>query len=109
MFVTPDSSTILPSVTRRSLEDIARDEGLEVQSRQVHIDEVMGGGFTEVAACGTAVVVTPVNKVVYRDQVASIGAEGVKVGPVIKRLYDRVRGIQVGDEEDKLGWMVDIE
>jgi len=69
----------------------------------------MDGKFSEVAACGTAVVVTPVHRVVYKTEVVSIGEEGVACGPVIKKLYDRVRNIQTGQEPDKLGWMMDID
>ena len=68
----------------------------------------MEGNFNEIAACGTAVVVTPVNKVVYKDRVASIGSPESPVGPVMKKLYDRVRSIQKGEEKDKFGWMVDV-
>ena len=62
-YVTPKSDAILASITNKSLMELATDEGIEVQRRQVTIDEVMNGKFSEIAACGTAVVVTPVSKV----------------------------------------------
>ena len=55
-----------------------------------------------------SLVVTPVNKVVYNSQVMSFGNGGSDVGPVTKRLYDRVRGIQNGDDADKFNWMVEV-
>ena len=66
-YVTPKSTAILGSVTNKSLMDLARSEGIEVQVRQVHIDEV--AEFKEVAACGTAVVVTPVKSITYKNKV----------------------------------------
>ncbi len=107
-YVTPKSDAILASVTNKSLMELAADEGLDVQRRQVSINEVMQGNFNEIAACGTAVVVTPVNKVVYKDKVVNIGSPENPVGPVMKKLYDRVRSIQKGEEKDKFGWMVDV-
>ena len=68
----------------------------------------MEGNFVEMAACGTAVVVTPVNKVMYKDTVATIGDKSVSVGPTLKKLYNRVRSLQQGEEEDKFGWMTEV-
>mmetsp|Transcript_27856 Transcript_27856/g.26695 ORF Transcript_27856/g.26695 Transcript_27856/m.26695 type:complete len:378 (+) Transcript_27856:31-1164(+) len=106
-YVTPISDAILASITNKSLMQIAEDEGIEVQRRPVAIEEVMDGNFSEVAACGTAVVVTPVNKIVYMNRVAQI-SEGLDVGPVTRKLYNRVRGIQNGEAEDKFGWMIEV-
>jgi branched-chain amino acid aminotransferase len=61
-----------------------------------------------VGACGTAVVLTPVNKVTYGDKVISIGNYDDKPGPTLQKLYDRVRALQNGEEEDKFGWMVEV-
>lgn len=104
-FVTPKSDAILPSITNKSLQELATDEGIDVQVRKVPIAEVMSGTFSEVAACGTAVVVTPVDRVVYRGDVSTISLE---VGPVLRRLYDRVRAIQNGDEVDTFKWMMEV-
>lgn len=103
-YVTPKSDAILASVTNKSLMKLAEDSSLDVQHRPIHIDEVLSHQFTEVAACGTAVVVTPVNKISYRNSVTSIGSSN-DVGPVINSLYSRVRAIQNGETEDKFGWM----
>ena len=106
-YVTPKSDAILASITNKSLMELATDEGIEVQRRQVTIDEVMNGQFSEIAACGTAVVVTPVSKIVFKDKVAII-SEGSDVGPVTRKLYSRVRAIQNGEAADKFNWMVEI-
>jgi branched-subunit amino acid aminotransferase/4-amino-4-deoxychorismate lyase len=71
----------------------------------------------EVAACGTAVVVTPVNKVSYKDRVITIGREGEGggqdhssvVGPYVKKLYEQVRKIQNGEIPDKFNWLVEVQ
>jgi branched-chain amino acid aminotransferase len=62
-YITPLSDAILESVTNKSLMELAMDEGYEVQRRPVLLEELMNGSFVEAAACGTAVVVTPVNKI----------------------------------------------
>ncbi|TFJ80689.1 hypothetical protein NSK_007866 [Nannochloropsis salina CCMP1776] len=105
-FVTPRSPTVLPSITNKSLMDLARDEGLAVQERAIPITEVKT--LREVAACGTAVVVTPVNRIVYRDEVIKIGGEDGGTGPVTAKLYSRVRAIQQGEAEDKFSWTVKV-
>ena len=107
-YVTPKSDAILASVTNKSLMHLAADVGMDVQHRPIHIEELVSGEFTEVAACGTAVVVTPVNKVSYKDRVTTIGSSN-DVGPVIKSLYNTVRAIQNGEVEDKFGWMWEVQ
>lgn len=63
VYVTPDSAAILPSITNKSLMQLAQDSGVVVQRRKVALNELLGGAFSEVGACGTAVVVTPVNQI----------------------------------------------
>jgi branched-chain amino acid aminotransferase len=100
-YVTPASSSILPSVTNKTLMALAEAEGLTVERRQIAFDEV--GDFSEAAACGTAVVITPVNRFVRAGDVIEVGPrEGS--GPVFERLYKKVRGIQVGELPDDYGW-----
>ena len=84
---------------------IAEDEGISIETRPITLKEVMDGNFKEAGACGTAVVVTPVNKIMYRNQEVRIGNG---VGPVLRSLYDRMRRIQNGEEEDKFGWLLDV-
>jgi branched-chain amino acid aminotransferase len=83
--------------------ELAKDEGLAVEQRAIPVSELKT--LKEVAACGTAVVVTPVSKIVYQDEVIKIGSDEKAIGPVTSKLYARVRAIQQGEEPDKWGWM----
>ncbi|MCF7854163.1 MAG: branched-chain amino acid aminotransferase [Candidatus Pacebacteria bacterium] len=105
-YVTPESPSILPSVTNNSLQQIAGSMGLTVERRPVLFDEV--AEFCEVGACGTAVVVTPVNEIVRGDTTLRVGPpEGC--GPVLQELYREVTAIQYGEEPDRYGWLVDVD
>jgi len=106
-YVTPKSPSVLPSITNKSLMQIAKDEGMKVEQRDIPIDELKT--FNEVIACGTAVVVTAVGKIVKGNDVYNFGEEGSEtVGPITTKLYNRVRAIQNGEEEDKFGWNVPV-
>jgi branched-chain amino acid aminotransferase len=109
VYVTPKSSSVLPSITNKSLMQIARDEGYTVEEREVHVSEL--SDFDEVLAVGTAVVVTPVGSITMVDEdgnekVYEFGSG--EIGPSTKRLYDCVRAIQNGEMEDKHGWNVPV-
>ena len=102
--VVPMSSTILPSITRRSLTYIAREYlGLEVEERQVALKEL--DQFTECGLCGTAAVISPVGKIV--DHGKDINFAGM--GPVIQKLYDTLTGIQMGRLPAPEGWLMEID
>ncbi|MDO5577327.1 MAG: branched-chain amino acid aminotransferase, partial [Fibrobacter sp.] len=73
VFVTPQSTSILPSITNRSIQEIARDFGLKVENRLIAIEELEN--FAEVGACGTAAVITPVCSIKYREKVYTFGSE----------------------------------
>ena len=103
-YVTPDSHSVLPSVTNDTLRQIAADLGMRVEVRPVLFSEI--GTFAEVAACGTAVVVTPVWEVTRGNQVFKTG-DPDGCGPVLQKLYDTVQGIQYGVLPDKHGWCVE--
>ncbi|KAI8979905.1 branched-chain amino acid aminotransferase [Pilobolus umbonatus] len=104
--VTPDSESILRSVTRLSLEDIALKLGWKVEERAVSFKEVEEGKFEEVAACGTAAIITPVKKIVRGDKVILIGGgKQTQIGEGFNQLYKEYRGIQTGDLKDTFGWM----
>lgn len=105
-FVTPDAPTVLPGITRKSLMELAQDEGLKVQERPIPLEEL--SSLREVAACGTAVVVTPVNRIVVKDQILTVGDEATPIGPTMQRLYKRVRAIQTGEAPDPFGWTVRV-
>jgi branched-chain amino acid aminotransferase len=112
-YVTPKSSSVLPSITNKSLMTIAEDEGFTVEARDIPIEEMET--FDEVLACGTAVVVTPVGSVTMFGKTEDDEAkkfsfgDSDKTGAITKRLYDRVRAIQFGEEEDTYGWNFKIE
>ena len=102
--VTPKSGTILPSITRRSLMQVAKDIlGLEVEERPIALDEL--GDFAECGLCGTAAVISPVGKIVDHDRVFEFAG----MGPVIQKLYDTLRGIQMGTMVGPEGWVKVIE
>jgi branched-chain amino acid aminotransferase len=104
-YVTPDSSSILQSITNLSLMEIAeKDFGMKVERRAVHKDELEE--FAEVGACGTAVVVTPMEKIISESKTYVYGSE---IGPVLKKLYDRMTGIQFGELPDEHGWLVEVK
>jgi len=112
-YITPYSPSVLPSITNKSLMQIARDEGFTVEERNVKMDELEV--FDEVLAVGTAVVVTPVGSATIlgneeedvEDIVYKFGKEG-ELGETTKRLYTRVRAIQQGDDKDTHGWNMKI-
>lgn len=114
-FVTPKSPSVLPSITNKSLMTIAKDEGLKVEQRDIPVDEL--STFDEVLAVGTAVVVTPVGSITrlappYGNAKGSddINYEFGKheIGPYTRKLYQRVRAIQNGEEDDKFNWNVKV-
>lgn len=107
-FITPKSAAILPSITRRSIMDIAREDlGLETQERPIDLRKELDT-FVEVAACGTAAVLSPVGKIWFDNTWHSFYGNGEKVGPVMQQLYDLLRQIQGGEREDKYGWTVEV-
>ena len=105
--VTPKSSSILPSITRRSLMTLAKNLGYNVEEREVYLSELKD--FAECGLCGTAAVVSPVGKV--NDHGTEIVFENSKngFGPVSKKLYDTLTGIQFGEIEAPEGWIKVIE
>jgi branched-chain amino acid aminotransferase len=103
--VTPLSDTILPSITRRSLMYVAEHIlGMKVEQRKVRIDEL--SDFVECGLCGTAAVISPVGKIVDHGREIVYGMEDM--GPVTKKLYDTLRGIQMGTIEAPAGWIFEI-
>jgi branched-chain amino acid aminotransferase len=104
-YITPASHTILPSITNKSLRAIAEDLGMNVETRNVEFAEIPT--FDEAGACGTAAVITPINKIVDIDKemVYQISKDG-NPGPKTIRLYERLQGKQFGDVEDTHGWNV---
>lgn len=105
--VTPKSDSILPSITRRSLMIVAEKYlGLEVEQREITLDEVKD--FAECGLCGTAAVISPVGKIVNGDEEICFPSGMEEMGPVTKKLYDTLTGIQMGRIEAPEGWICEI-
>ncbi len=105
-FITPLSPSILPSITKYSLLYLAKERvGMETIEGDVYINEL--GQFTEAGACGTAAVISPIGGIQYGDDFHVFYSE-TEVGPVTKRLYDELTGIQFGDVEAPEGWIVKV-
>ncbi|HCB11284.1 MAG TPA: branched chain amino acid aminotransferase [Cyanobacteria bacterium UBA11991] len=102
--VTPKSSSILPSITRRSLMYVAQHYlGLEAEEREVYMDEVKD--FAECGLCGTAAVISPVGKIVDHGREIAFPSGMEKPGKTIQKLYDTLTGIQYGKIEAPEGWI----
>lgn len=107
-YITPASDSILPSITNKSLQQIAKDMGIEVEARHITVDELEA--VSEAGACGTAAVISPVGEIDDLDTGKKyvIAKDGVP-GPICTTLYNKLRGIQLGDEEDTHGWNTIVE
>ena len=106
-FITPRSDSILPSITKYSLLHLAKERlGMETIEGDVYINEL--DKFAEAGACGTAAVISPLGGIQYGDDFHVFYSE-TEVGPITKRLYDELTGIQFGDVEAPEGWIVKVE
>ena len=106
--VTPKSPSILPSITRRSILQVALDYlGMETEEREVYLDEVKD--FAECGLCGTAAVISPVGKIVDHGKEICFPSGMEKMGPVTQKLYDTLTGIQMGHIKAPEGWIKVIE
>ena len=107
-YVTPKSTSILPSITNKSLIQLAQDMGLKVERRPVGEEEL--ATFEEAGACGTAAVISPISKIDDLENKKSyvISKDG-KPGPWSTKLYNKLRAIQYGDESDPYGWVTVLD
>ena len=106
-FVTPKSPSILPSITKYSLLYLAENHlGMEVEEGDVYIDKL--DEFSEAGACGTAAVISPIGGIQYGDNFHVFSSE-TEVGPVTRKLYEELTGIQFGDIEAPEGWIVKVD
>lgn len=107
-YVTPKSESILPSITNKSLIQLAEDIGLKVERRQVSVEEL--ATFEEAGACGTAAVISPILRIddISEDKSYQYCKDG-KAGPISERLYNKLRAIQYGDEPDTHSWVTIVE
>ncbi len=101
--VTPKSDSILPSITRRSLVALAENMGYTVEHRPVKFTELKD--FAEAGLCGTAAVICPVGKVVSHEETIEFPSGMSEMGPVLTKLYEELRGIQMGTVEAPEGWI----
>jgi branched-chain amino acid aminotransferase len=103
-YITPESQSILPSITNKSLQSLAEDMGMKVEKRQIRVEEL--SEFDETGACGTAAVISPIGKIVDpgTNTIYTYCKDGLP-GPVSTKLYNRLVAIQCGDEPDKFGWL----
>lgn len=119
LFVKPDgtlvvpqshTNSILPSITRRSIVQVAEDLGMTIEQRPVEWAEVKGGAFVECGLCGTAAVISPVGTIVEDEgSKVEFPAGLTEIGPVMKKLRETLTGIQDGALEDKHGWVFKIQ
>ena len=106
--ITPKSDAILPSVTRRSIMTIAEKElGMQTEERAIDLRSEIDS-FVEVAACGTAAVLSPVGKIWLDEHWHSFYDKGESVGPVMQKLYDLLCQLQAGEREDTFGWTLEV-
>jgi len=106
-FLTPKSPTILPSITKKSLMYLAKNElGMEVIEGDVFVDKL--DIFKEAGACGTAAVISPISRIDHKDKSYTFYNE-TEVGPVTRKLYNLLTGIQFGDLEAPEGWITILE
>ena len=107
-YITPESTSILPSITNMSLTQIAKDLGMTVERRHVPEEEL--AEFEEAGACGTAAVISPISHIDDLDtgKVYTYSTNG-EAGPKSTELYSTLRAIQYGDIEDKHGWVTFVE
>jgi branched-chain amino acid aminotransferase len=108
IYVTPKSTSILPSITNKSLMVLAADLGLKVEQRAVPVEEL--ATFEEAGACGTAAVISPIERIDdYDMKISYVFSPDGKPGPISDKLYHKLRGIQYGDEPDTHGWVTIVE
>ncbi|MCD4794447.1 MAG: branched-chain amino acid aminotransferase [Bacteroidales bacterium] len=105
-YITPKSDSILPSITNKSLITLAEDMGLKTERRPVVLEELET--FDEVGACGTAAVISPINKITD-DESGKVYTYGKNPGEISTKLFNKLIAIQNGDEEDKFGWVDFVE
>ncbi|MCD6112143.1 MAG: branched-chain amino acid aminotransferase [Bacteroidales bacterium] len=107
-YITPKSTSILPSITNKSLITIAEDMGMKTERRPIAIEEL--STFDEAGACGTAAVISPIGRILDRDNNKEyIYCKDNNAGPISTKLYNKLRAIQYGDEPDKFNWVTILD
>ena len=107
-YITPKSTSILPSITNKSLMQLAEDLGMKVERRPIPEEEL--ATFEEAGACGTAAVISPIERIDDLENKKSyVIAKDGKPGPVCTKLYNKLRAIQYGDEPDTHNWVTILD
>jgi len=107
-YVTPKSTSILPSITNKSLMVLAEEMGMKVERRAVPVEEL--ATFEEAGACGTAAVISPIERIDdYDEKKSYVFSKDGRPGAVCEKLYNKLRAIQYGDEPDVHGWVTVVE
>ena len=107
-YITPDSPSILPSITNKCLIQLAKDMGMKTERRKVAVEEL--ASFEEAGACGTAAVISPIRKIVDIEKgVTYEYCKEDQPGPISLKLFHKLQAIQTGDEPDPYGWVEIIE
>ncbi|WP_321518361.1 branched-chain amino acid aminotransferase [uncultured Bacteroides sp.] len=107
-YVTPESTSVLPSITNKSLIKLAESFGLKIERRQVAEEELLT--FEEAGACGTAAVISPIERIDDVEKgISYVISKDGKPGPISTKLYNKLRAIQYGDQPDEFGWITIVE
>lgn len=107
-YVTPESTSILPSITNKSLITLAEELGMKVERRRIPVEEL--ATFEEAGACGTAAVISPIQRIDDLDENKSyVFSKDGAPGTMCEKLYNKLRAIQLGEAEDKYGWITIVE
>lgn len=108
VYITPKSGSILPSITNMSLQQIAKDMGVKVECRPIHVEEL--ADVAEAAECGTAAVAAPISEIddIEEGKKYIIAKDG-QPGPITTQLYNHLRAIQLGDEPDTHKWVTILD
>ena len=102
------SPAILPSITRRSVMQIAKDEfGMTTEERPINFIKE-ASDFEEMGACGTAAVISPVQAILYKNEWLYMKNSRNAVGPIMQKLYESLTQIQKGERADNFGWTVEV-
>ena len=106
VYITPKSTSILPSITNKSLMQVAEDLGIKSERRPIALEEL--NDFQEAGACGTAAVISPISRL-DDPETGHCYKFGDEPGPISKKLYERLRAIQLGEVEDTHNWNTVVE
>lgn len=106
--VTPKSNTILPSITRRSIIQVAKDYlHIPIEERNIPKSEL--SSFVECGLCGTAAVISPVGTIIDHTKKITFANSETTMGPVLKQVYDTLTGIQIGRIAAPAGWIYEVK